>query len=956
MLLRRSPRRDLKPVRKPETTGLLLLGSGWLFVLPVQAHDPVIPTREFRMQARMDEARVVRPDEMSPPTHGSGSEATAEVSLSVNSFTGEFSLDLFVHGIDATLLDDSHGANETAIHVRKGDPTTKGLILIDAHHFARELDVAGNGVLTTEDGFRMHANGSFNERQGRLDVGLPPGEIIDLLRGEDVYVAIHTTGSELFRSGEIRGNLRLVPEILRLRAQLDGSQVVRPDEHRPPTMGSGSLARGDAELLFYSRSGFYSFDLDVAGIDATSLAPLTGANGSAVLLYHGLANERGTPLLDVQEHARPRAPRDDGVFPHDDGFSMSSEGIFPALPEAIETGATSFDVIETLLDGETYVSVRTSSEPLFELDEIRGALVREPNEIRLVALLDGEQIVRPRAFRPPTLGSGSEALGMAELMIDLDSGDFRVELDVEGIDPVALHGAHGGNETAVQINWSAPNTNGPILIDAHHHAREALPDSNGVTPTASGFRMLSTGRVLQTQGEHFVRFPWSSVAKFIESGEVYIVVSTSTNELFEHGEIRGNLRLVPDELSLRAPIDGEQVVRPLEFRPPLAGTGSDATAEARVRVDTRARRARIDIDVDGIDPTDLDGIGIHAGELDQRGPLILDLTDLVGDGIEAAPGGFRVSGSTDVTEQTVRMLQEERAHVLIRTTTSELFRTGEIGGDLELEPEILELDAFLDGSQVVRPLDFQPPRFGSGSDAFGVASLRVDTRTGIFTFDMEVEGVDPSDIYNAGGGNRTGVHVEKGSPGAAGSILLDVQAWGRAEHPATHGVEPWENGFRIAVEGRVTQVQFAHDAEHSPRQIISALRDGNAYVAVHTQDNILFRAGELRGALRRSFDSQAAHQFVRGDCDGDGRFGAAVTDAVFLLNYTFNGGPGPVCLAACDANGDGLAASGVTDAVYMLAYGFLGGPAPPAPHPDCGPAASPRDRRTGCVRPPPTCE
>ena len=81
-----------------------------------------------------------------------------------------------------------------------------------------------------------------------------------------------------------------------------------------------------------------------------------------------------------------------------------------------------------------------------------------------------------------------------------------------------------------------------------------------------------------------------------------------------------------------------------------------------------------------------------------------------------------------------------------------------------------------------------------------------------------------------------------------------------------------------------------------------------------------------------------------------------MTDAVFLLNYTFNGGPGPVCLAACDANGDGLAASGVTDAVYMLAYGFLGGPAPPAPHPDCGPAASPRDRRTGCVRPPPTCE
>jgi hypothetical protein len=99
-----------------------------------------------------------------------------------------------------------------------------------------------------------------------------------------------------------------------------------------------------------------------------------------------------------------------------------------------------------------------------------------------------------------------------------------------------------------------------------------------------------------------------------------------------------------------------------------------------------------------------------------------------------------------------------------------------------------------------------------------------------------------------------------------------------------------------------------------------------------------------------------AARFLRGDCDGDGRVAGMVTDAVFLLEYSFRGGPRPPCLAACDADGDGRAAGQVTDAVYLLNYNFLGGPPPAAPFPECGPGLLPGDERLGCATAPARCE
>ena len=91
--------------------------------------------------------------------------------------------------------------------------------------------------------------------------------------------------------------------------------------------------------------------------------------------------------------------------------------------------------------------------------------------------------------------------------------------------------------------------------------------------------------------------------------------------------------------------------------------------------------------------------------------------------------------------------------------------------------------------------------------------------------------------------------------------------------------------------------------------------------------------------------------FLRGDCDGDGTASGVVTDAVFLLNFNFVGGPAPPCLAACDADGSGDVRGVVTDAIYLLNFNFLGGPPPVEPFPACGPGLLPSDEGSCEVAP-----
>jgi hypothetical protein len=67
-----------------------------------------------------------------------------------------------------------------------------------------------------------------------------------------------------------------------------------------------------------------------------------------------------------------------------------------------------------------------------------------------------------------------------------------------------------------------------------------------------------------------------------------------------------------------------------------------------------------------------------------------------------------------------------------------------------------------------------------------------------------------------------------------------------------------------------------------------------------------------------------------GDANSDEQVN--VGDAVFIINYVFQGGQAPDPVCAGDANGDGD--SNVGDAVYLINYIFNGGP---PPNEDCCP-------------------
>jgi len=65
-------------------------------------------------------------------------------------------------------------------------------------------------------------------------------------------------------------------------------------------------------------------------------------------------------------------------------------------------------------------------------------------------------------------------------------------------------------------------------------------------------------------------------------------------------------------------------------------------------------------------------------------------------------------------------------------------------------------------------------------------------------------------------------------------------------------------------------------------------------------------------------------KIICGDANDDGEVN--VGDAVYLINFVFNGGPEPTPFCSGDANGDGEVNIG--DSVYLINYVFKGGPAP----------------------------
>src|SRR5437867_687949 len=88
---------------------------------------------------------------------------------------------------------------------------------------------------------------------------------------------------------------------------------------------------------------------------------------------------------------------------------------------------------------------------------------------------------------------------------------------------------------------------------------------------------------------------------------------------------------------------------------------------------------------------------------------------------------------------------------------------------------------------------------------------------------------------------------------------------------------------------------------------------------------------------------QATNYFVRADIDQDGD--VKLNDAVWILNFLFQGQRKLDCFEAADANDDGLII--ITDPIFTLRAIFLGGL--PFPPPSGAPGKDPTPDGLGCL-------
>ena len=142
-----------------------------------------------------------------------------------------------------------------------------------------------------------------------------------------------------------------------------------------------------------------------------------------------------------------------------------------------------------------------------------------------------------------------------------------------------------------------------------------------------------------------------------------------------------------------------------------------------------------------------------------------------------------------------------------------------------------------------------------------------------------------------------------------------------------------------AAEGTIDFWVWPAGGTRSCEPTVSVTRAGIADAARSNSALLLGAQLESPGDDRRAsfygtkITGTYERMFYRGDANADG--GRDLSDAVFVLDWLFQGGVSPVCEKAADSNDDGQI--DLSDAVFVLNYLFLGGRAPPTPSNPCVP-------------------
>lgn len=150
--------------------------------------------------------------------------------------------------------------------------------------------------------------------------------------------------------------------------------------------------------------------------------------------------------------------------------------------------------------------------------------------------------------------------------------------------------------------------------------------------------------------------------------------------------------------------------------------------------------------------------------------------------------------------------------------------------------------------------------------------------------------------------------------------------------------------------GRAEDEIYLYDDEANGYGVVHSVEWGDGSLTVQLNESIaLLPDGDRSGCFRVISEPtpRAANvgscmgeepMFLRGDANND--CGVDLTDAVFTLNWLFQGGTTPACFDAADTDDSG--GIDLTDPIALLNYLFTGGIAPRAPGPDnLGPDPTP---------------
>lgn len=136
-------------------------------------------------------------------------------------------------------------------------------------------------------------------------------------------------------------------------------------------------------------------------------------------------------------------------------------------------------------------------------------------------------------------------------------------------------------------------------------------------------------------------------------------------------------------------------------------------------------------------------------------------------------------------------------------------------------------------------------------------------------------------------------------------------------------------------------------ARNTARNLVLRTEDGlsnpplrNVYVVDNEAIELSEPAvAEIRVRVRRE------DVFLRGDSNMDGRLD--ISDAIYILDYRYTGGPWPACMDAADANDDGRV--DLSDPIFFLSFLFQRETPLPQPSPEPGIDGS--SDGLGCLRP-----